>query len=159
MSQVVYDAVIQTPVGLLGIVTDGNAVTGIALGLPPCESRPPCNAVSARAVRRIQNYFRDPSAHPDVCTRLRGTPFQHRVWDALRDIAPGRTRTYGELARELGTSARAVGGACRANPCPVIVPCHRVVAAGGGLGGFSGHRNGVWLDIKRRLLVLEAARR
>jgi methylated-DNA-[protein]-cysteine S-methyltransferase len=159
VSQADCDAIIQTPIGFLGIITDGGAVTGVTLGLPPCAPIPPRNAVAGRAVHRLEAYFRDPSAHPDVSTRLRGTPFQQRVWEALRLIPPGRTRTYGELAQRLGTSARAVGGACRANPCPVIVPCHRVIAAGGGLGGFSGHRNGAWLDIKKQLLALEAARR
>jgi len=82
---------------------------------------------------------------------LQGTPFQRRVWKALREIPPGRTITYSELARQLGTGARAVGGACRANPCPIVVPCHRVVAVNG-LGGFSGDTSGRKLEIKRWLL-------
>jgi O-6-methylguanine DNA methyltransferase len=81
-----------------------------------------------------------------------GTPFQCRVWRALRGIAAGRTRSYGELAALVGTlrGARAVGAACGANPVPVLVPCHRVLAANGKLGGFSGG-----LDWKRRLLSAE----
>jgi methylated-DNA-[protein]-cysteine S-methyltransferase len=74
----------------------------------------------------------------------------------LRSIPPGRTRTYGELASKLGTSARAVGGACRANPCPVVVPCHRVVAANG-LGGFAGDTSGRKLEVKRWLLRHEGS--
>lgn len=71
---------------------------------------------------------------------LRGTPFQRQVWQALREIPAGETRTYGEVATEIGRprASRAVGAACGANPAPIVVPCHRVVAAGGGLGGFSG---------------------
>ena len=159
MSQAGYDAVINTPIGCIGIATDGAVVTEVALGLQPRAPVPPHNAVAARAVSLLHDYFSDASHHPDVPTAAHGTPFRRRVWAALRAIPPGKTRTYGELARDLGSSARAVGGACRANPCPIIVPCHRVVASNGGLGGFSGHRGGAWLDIKRRLLALEGALR
>jgi AraC family transcriptional regulator of adaptative response/methylated-DNA-[protein]-cysteine methyltransferase len=85
----------------------------------------------------------------------RGTEFQRRVWDALREIPPGATTTYAELARRVGRPAavRAVAGACAANPMAVLVPCHRVVRADGGL---SGYRWGV--ERKRRLLEREGAR-
>ncbi len=101
-------------------------------------------------------YFQDPSRRIDLRCTLSGTPFQRRVWRLIAAIPPGRTRTYGELAAVLGSSARAVGGACRANPCPLVVPCHRVVARHG-LGGFAGDRGGRLLDIKRWLLAHEAA--
>lgn len=82
----------------------------------------------------------------------RGTEFQQQVWEAMRKIGFGRTSTYGELAKAIGRpkAVRAVGGACGANPIPVLIPCHRVVAGGGKLGGFSGG-----LDWKRRLLGAE----
>ena len=82
---------------------------------------------------------RTPKAFPPL-DFSRGTAFQQRVWQALRAIPFGETRSYGELARAIGAakSARAVGAACGANPVPLIVPCHRVVAANGKLGGFSG---------------------
>jgi O-6-methylguanine DNA methyltransferase len=81
-----------------------------------------------------------------------GTKFRLRVWAELRRIPRGETRSYGEIAEELGKrrAARAVGGACGANPIPVLIPCHRVLAANGGLGGFSGG-----LEWKRRLLAIE----
>jgi O-6-methylguanine DNA methyltransferase len=81
-----------------------------------------------------------------------GTDFQRAVWRAMREISTGQTRTYGELARVIGRprAVRAVGGACGANPIPLLVPCHRVLAAGGKLGGFSGG-----LKWKRRLLACE----
>lgn len=157
MNQDCYDVVLGTPVGWVGIVTDGAAVTRVDLGLPPGAPFAPRNGAAARAARRLEDYFVDPARHPAVPTAARGTAFQQRVWAALRRIPPGQTRSYGDLARSLGTSARAVGGACRANPCPIFVPCHRVVQAGGGLGGFSGHRQGAWLEIKRTLLSLEGA--
>jgi len=81
-----------------------------------------------------------------------GTSFQQRVWNALRRIKAGKTRSYGEIAREIGNpkAVRAVGGACGANPIPVLVPCHRVLAANRRIGGFSGG-----LEWKRKLLGLE----
>jgi len=81
-----------------------------------------------------------------------GTPFQQRVWNALRKIKAGQTRSYGEIASEIGKpkAVRAVGGACGANPIPVFVPCHRVLAASQKIGGFSGG-----LDWKRKLLRRE----
>jgi O-6-methylguanine DNA methyltransferase len=83
-----------------------------------------------------------------------GTQFQQAVWKALSRIRPGQTRTYGEIARAIGRPAavRAVGQACGANPIPVLIPCHRVLAAGGRLGGFSGG-----LDWKEKLLRRERA--
>jgi O-6-methylguanine DNA methyltransferase len=83
-----------------------------------------------------------------------GTPFQRKVWAALRQIPAGQTESYGRLAAALGApkAARAVGSACGANPVPLLIPCHRVVPAGGGLGGFS-----VGLHWKRRLLAIEGA--
>lgn len=82
----------------------------------------------------------------------RGTKFRLRVWDELCRIPRGDTRSYGEISDELGKrkAARAVGGACGANPIPVLIPCHRVLAANGSLGGFSGG-----LEWKRRLLAIE----
>ena len=87
---------------------------------------------------------------------LRGTPFQKEVWDALRDIPPGETRTYAEVAAQVGrpTAYRAAAQACARNPAPIVVPCHRVVASNGGLGGFSG---GLWR--KKELLEREGVRR
>ena len=84
---------------------------------------------------------------------LAGTEFQKSVWSALRKLSPGKTKSYGEIATAIGRpkAVRAVGGACGANPVPVLVPCHRVLAANKKLGGFSGG-----LDWKRKLLAREA---
>jgi methylated-DNA-[protein]-cysteine S-methyltransferase len=149
-------AVIDSPIGRLAVHTDGGRIAAIELGdaaVPLCQ---PADAIAVRAVRQIQSYF----DHPDTAFQLplvpRGTPFQRRVWEVLSRIPAGRARTYGEIARELGTSARAVGAACRANPLPILVPCHRVVAADG-LGGYSGNRGGRWLESKRWLLAHEGA--
>ena len=77
------------------------------------------------------------------------------VWQAMRDIPPGGTRSYGDIARTVRSSPRAVGGACRRNPLPIIVPCHRIVATGGALGGWSGPGGA---EGKRFLLAQEGAR-
>lgn len=105
---------------------------------------------TTRALRRVLN-GKSPGTLPPL-DLSRGTAFQRRVWAALRQIPPGQTRTYGEIARQIGRprAARAVGDACGANPIPVLIPCHRVLAVGGRLGGFSGG-----LDWKRRLLTRE----
>jgi O-6-methylguanine DNA methyltransferase len=81
-----------------------------------------------------------------------GTAFQKSVWDAMRKISPGKTKSYGEIAQAIGKpkAVRAVGGACGANPIPVLIPCHRVLAANGKIGGFSSG-----LDWKRTLLASE----
>jgi methylated-DNA-[protein]-cysteine S-methyltransferase len=107
--------------------------------------------VLAEAKRQLDAYFDDPSAGFDLPLAPAGTPFQRRVWEAMRAIPPGRTQRYGEIATRLGSSARAVGGACGANPIPIIIPCHRVVGAAS-LGGYSG---GEGEDTKRHLLAFE----
>ena len=110
------------------------------------------------ATRFGREVLGDPRFVFDLPLRLAGTRHRLAVWEAMQSIAAGRTRTYGELAAELGSSARAVGGACGANPIPLVVPCHRVIAAHGGLGGFMGEkREGFELGIKRWLLEHEGA--
>ncbi|MCF7991219.1 MAG: methylated-DNA--[protein]-cysteine S-methyltransferase [Thiohalocapsa sp.] len=106
--------------------------------------------------RELNAYFRDPLHRPALAPAISGTPFQRRVWHAISAIPPGSTRTYGAIAAELGSAARAVGGACRANPCPLVVPCHRVVARRG-LGGFAGDAGARLVEIKRWLLAHERA--
>ena len=96
---------------------------------------------------------REPKKFPPL--DLAGTEFQKSVWNALRKISPGKTKSYGEIARAIGKpkAVRAVGGACGANPVPVLVPCHRVLAANRKLGGFSDG-----LDWKRKLLASEGVK-
>lgn len=115
----------------------------------------PKTAAARKVASTLTRYFQDPAFEPSLTLNLRGTPFQRRVWRALQRIPSGNTLTYGALARKLGTSARAIGGACRENPLPIVVPCHRVVAAAGA-GGFMGQSRGRALDIKSWLLCHEA---
>lgn len=112
---------------------------------------PESNIPSTAALHAYFDGAPDPFA--DLPLNPAGTPFQRRVWAAMQAIPRGRTRTYGELARDLRSSARAVGMACGANPIPIIIPCHRVTGSGC-LGGYSG---GEGPDTKRYLLGLEQA--
>ncbi|MDE3083648.1 MAG: methylated-DNA--[protein]-cysteine S-methyltransferase [Verrucomicrobiota bacterium] len=105
---------------------------------------------TAAARKQLIEYFFGWRNEFDLPLAPRGTPFQQRVWTALREIPPGETRSYGDLARRLGSSPRAIGRAVGANPVCIIVPCHRVIGANGSLTGFAFGQ-----EIKRRLLELE----
>ncbi len=150
-----YDAVIAVPFGLIGIRMRGKALAAVDLRPGITRSAPPATAAARKVASGLERYFQDPAFTPSFKLEISGTPFQRRVWRALGRIRPGTTITYGALARKLGTSARAIGGACRKNPVPIVVPCHRVVAAGGA-GGFMGHSRGRTMDIKSWLLDHEA---
>ena len=108
----------------------------------------------AEAARQLTEYFAGERREFALPLAPSGTPFRRRVWQAMQAIPYGQTRSYGDLARALDSAPRAVGGACGANPIPLVIPCHRVVGAGGALGGFSG---GAGCDTKRQLLALERA--
>lgn len=150
-----FDAVIKAPFGFVGIRISSGAVISIELKPGFARVKSPGSVAARAAVRALTQYFRDPQAPLEVPVALHGTPFQRRVWRALRRIPAGRWVSYGALAAQLGTSARAVGGACRANPVPIVIPCHRVVAANG-TGGFMGATGGRAVGIKTWLLAHEA---
>jgi len=154
-----FDACVRTPFATLGITTDERHVTGIRFLAPSVPALAPRRGSLAHlACVQLQAYLDDPQFEFDLPLVLAGTHHRLAVWEAMQRIPAGKTRTYGELARELGSSARAVGGACGANPIPVVVPCHRVIAAGGALGGFMGAAGeGFERDIKRWLLGHEGA--
>ncbi|MCG6898252.1 MAG: methylated-DNA--[protein]-cysteine S-methyltransferase [Thiocapsa sp.] len=141
---------IDTPFGPIGIRWLGETLTGVDLDPPVERAEGGYATVPPSIQRQFSAYFEDRSGF-DLAVALAGTAFQERVWDELRRIPPGKTRTYGEIAGLLRSSPRAVGQACRANPCPIVVPCHRVVASRG-LGGFSGDSSGRKLAVKRWLL-------
>lgn len=108
-------------------------------------------APSAPVITQLQNYFSNASFQFDLPLHLEGTLFQKKIWQALREIPCGTTVTYKQLAERFQTSPRAIGNACRTNPIPVIIPCHRVVSQNG-LGGFAGDTSGKLLEIKKWLL-------
>ena len=145
-----------TPLGPLAIRANARGITGVELFVEAGDSTAVPNELIAAAQQQLGAYFEDPLRGFSLPLELGGTPFQREVWELLAKIPPGQTLTYGDAARQLGTSPRAVGGACRANPCPVLVPCHRIVAVRG-LGGYSGARGGRWLEAKSWLLRHEGA--
>lgn len=150
-----FDAVLKAPFGALGVRTEGDAVAEIRFLPPGTPAFKPQTALAARACQQLASYLADPQAGFDLPLKAAGTAFQRRVWQAIAAIPPGRTLTYGEIARRLKSAPRAVGQACGRNPYPVAVPCHRVVASDGGLGGFANANGGYLLDTKRWLLEHE----
>jgi len=146
---------VDTPIGRLILHLRGGRLTAIDLPGDGEQSAPDLER-NHPARRALEDYFTSAAPLAGVTIELYGTDYQRRVWQALQAIPLGQTRTYGELARDLKTSARAVGNACRQNPLPLFVPCHRVVAADGS-GGFMGARDGRPLQIKHWLLAHERA--
>ena len=153
-----YTARLRASFAVLGIRTSAGALVGIEY-LPPSE-RPqaPTDALAARVCRQLERYFADPEFRFTLPLAPGGTVFRQRVWDALSQIPVGESRTYGELARQMHTAPRAIGGACGANPIALVIPCHRVVGTHGSLGGFMGVTDGDPIAIKRWLLAHEGYR-
>ena len=153
-----YLHVISTEIGPLTLVADGEALVGLHFGdggthLSERTERGDIPLLR-KAARQLEEYLRGERRDFDVPLRMEGTDFQRLVWNALRTIPYGETRTYAEVAAQIGRprAVRAVGGANHRNPLPLFVPCHRVVGSDGTLVGFGGG-----LEIKRRLLEIEAA--
>lgn len=153
-----YSAKMRTPFAVLGIRTAAATVTGIDY-LPLRERvQAPTTVLAARACRELERYLDDPEFCFTLPIAANGTAFRQRVWQALAQIPCGESRTYGELARQLRSAPRAIGGACGANPIALVIPCHRVVGTHGSLGGFMGVTEGDPISIKRWLLVHEGYR-
>lgn len=157
MSTADYQAIVAAPGFALGVRCDDDEIVEIAF-LPPQPEVAPANALAAEAARQLHAWLADPGFVFGLPLRPSGTAFQRRVWQQIAAIPEGQVRTYGDLARALNNAPRAVGQACGANPFPLVVPCHRVVAADGGLGGFARHGGGFLLDVKRWLLAHEGRR-
>lgn len=157
-SDPLWQAVVSAPGFALGIACDDDWLHRIEF-LAPQPARPPDRPLAAEAARQLAAWLDDPACAFALPLLPQGTPFQRRVWQQIAAIPLGETRSYGQLARNLENAPRAVGQACGANPFPLIVPCHRVLAAKGGLGGFNRQGGGFLLDIKRWLLRHEGALR
>jgi methylated-DNA-[protein]-cysteine S-methyltransferase len=147
-------SVIETPLGRLALITHDDKLAAVDWtdedpGLAPTDDD---DHLLTRAATQIAAYFAGDLHRFDLPLAPAGTPFRQKVWSAMLEVPYGRTTTYGDVAREIGGGPRAVGGACGANPLPIIIPCHRVLASSG-LGGYSG-RGG--LDVKQFLLRHEA---
>lgn len=155
-----FDAILPAPFGALGVRMAGGHLAELRFLPPPRQFSAP-RGVSVEATEvvatEVAAYFRDPGYRFSLPLNLSGTPFRLRVWAALRAIPPGQTLTYGALARQLGSSARAVGQALGDNPIPIVIPCHRVLGAHG-LGGFMHGTDPFPLAVKRWLLAHEGVR-
>jgi methylated-DNA-[protein]-cysteine S-methyltransferase len=145
-----------TPFAVLGIRTAGEQLTGIEYLPKGAATLAPINRFAERVCGQIDRYLDDPYYPFDLPFDFRGTDFQCRVWRAIHAIPPGRTLSYTDIARRLRTAPRPVGGACGANRLPIVIPCHRVLAADG-IGGFMHSRGGYPIEVKRWLLRHERA--
>lgn len=146
-----YDAILPAPFGAIGVRLAGSALAGLDFLPPEAPLRPCGSAVIQRLAHQLEAYYADPRHAWKLTLAPAGTPFRQRVWQCLSSIPCGQTRTYGEVARELASSPRAVGQAVGDNPIPIIIPCHRVLAAHS-LGGFMHGSEGFPLTVKRWLL-------
>lgn len=151
-----YDAVFDAGSFCIGVRCSDDEVTLIDYLPAGTSAVAPNKPLAKEAVRQLRAYLKDPSFEFGLPLAPAGSPFQRKVWQQIADIPSGHTTTYGEIAKAIKSAPRAVGGACGANPYPIVVPCHRVVATGGGIGGFANSRGGFLLDIKRWLLEHEA---
>ena len=146
---------LETPVGMLVFEAINNAVCSIHLATELDAAVPfsaPEGSALAIAARQMGEYFEGKRTTFSFPMQAKGTPFQHQVWKALNTIPYGETRTYGDIALQVGNpkGARAVGGACNKNPLWIAVPCHRVLGAGGSLTGYA-----YGTGMKQALLTLE----
>lgn len=140
---------LHTPIIDLTLSELDGAIISVDWGWSPFQEKSP---LLLEAKRQLDAYFDGELTDFDLPLNPMGTKHQEKVWAAMRKIPYGQTRTYGELAAEIGSAAQAVGTACGRNPLPVLIPCHRVLASGKKLGGYSGDGG---LYTKRALLVLE----
>jgi methylated-DNA-[protein]-cysteine S-methyltransferase len=151
----------ESPIGPLLIAGDSEAVRFIGFPKNGKPQRPDAGWTESmsgplgEAVRQLREYFAGRRTEFDLPLALEGTDFQRKVWRKLQEIPYGETISYGELAKRVGNpkASRAVGSANGKNRIPIVIPCHRVIAGDGGLGGFGGG-----LTVKEKLLALEGVR-
>jgi len=140
---------VPSPVGDLTLFEEDGQLISLDWGAVEGGEETP---LLLEAARQIDAYFDGELKDFDLPLSPHGTTFQKKVWAVMEKIPYGQVRRYGDVAAELSSGPRAVGGACGKNPIPIIIPCHRIIATDGGLGGYSG-QDGV--DTKRFLLSLE----
>lgn len=153
MADTLHFTIIDTPIGKLRLVSNGDALLRVEFqGQHSSDGVPGEDPVLDQARRQLEEYFAGRRRHFDLPLGAGGTAFQQAVWSSLQSIPYGELRSYRDIAETLGKpkAVRAVGAANGRNPLPIVVPCHRVVGSNGKLTGFAGG-----LDCKRRLLALE----
>jgi len=154
----IFSAIVGAPFGAMGIRSEGGRLRELVYLPSHYAEKAPQDALSEQAAEQLARYFEDAGFRFELPLCEAGSEFQRRTWDMIRAIPRGSVRTYGQLAKLLESHPRAVGQACGANWFPLVIPCHRVTAAGG-LGGFasSDDENGFQLGVKRWLLRHEGA--
>ncbi|WAW10960.1 methylated-DNA--[protein]-cysteine S-methyltransferase [Oxalobacter vibrioformis] len=148
-----FSAIVSAPFGAVGFVSDGEKVSRLSFLPGYIGEKTAMDKFAGEVSRQLAAYLADSAFTLDFPVARTGTDFQWRVWQEMRNIPVGQTRTYGEVAKRIQSAARAVGGACAINPLILYYPCHRIVAANG-IGGFSGETasDSAFLNIKRWLL-------
>lgn len=154
MNTISQSCVIATSLGKMEICVVEGLLVRLSFVSDELELRQVDSPVMREVIRQVQDYCAGKRREFDLPLKLTGSALQHEIWQRLRAIPFGASKTYGEIAEEVGTSPRVVGNACRRNPVALVVPCHRVVAKHK-LGGFFGETSGPWLDLKERLLTHE----
>jgi methylated-DNA-[protein]-cysteine S-methyltransferase len=145
---------LHTPLGELTVFEEDGSIVALDWGRAYGAGDSPPTALLREAAEQLHDYFDGKRTTFHLPLNPQGTEFRRKVWDALCRIPPGETRSYIDIAREIGCrSPRAIGQANGSNPIPILIPCHRVVAADGSIGGYSG---GEGVATKRHLLALEA---
>jgi methylated-DNA-[protein]-cysteine S-methyltransferase len=154
----IFSAIVNAPFGAIGIRTEQERLRELVYLPPHYEEKAPLDATAEQAAVQVTRYFADPDFTFTLPLMDTGSAFQRRVWNLISNVPRGSVRTYGQIAKLLESHPRAVGQACGANWFPLVIPCHRVTAAGG-LGGFAStnDENGFHLSVKRWLLRHEGA--
>lgn len=142
---------ITTPAGNLAIYLMANNITKTEWELGKASM----NSIENELCRQIQNYISHPSSCLKVNLQRQGSLYRNKVWSEICKIPVGEVKSYSEIAKTIRSGARAVANACRENPFPAIIPCHRVVSVSG-LGGYMGETSGECLEIKRKLVAIES---
>ncbi|MDV7339877.1 methylated-DNA--[protein]-cysteine S-methyltransferase [Terasakiella sp. A23] len=142
---------IMSPVGTLSLFEDDGKIVVVEWGQAPKGIETP---LLKEAKAQLSAYFSGKLQDFDLPLDPQGTEHQKKVWQVMAKIPFGKTITYGDIAKEINSAPRAIGGACGKNPIPIIIPCHRVVGSNGKLTGFSG---GEGIETKIQLLRMEEA--
>ncbi|SEN48636.1 methylated-DNA--[protein]-cysteine S-methyltransferase [Nitrosomonas marina] len=151
-----YQAKILAPFAVLGICTEEDWLTEIDYLPLNSPLKAPITPLAKEVCAQLAAYLADPRYTFDLSLHVSGTVHQQRVWEKIQQVPSGQTCSYAAIAATIHSAPRAVGQACGANKIPIVIPCHRVVAKNGGLGGFMNAREGEPLEIKRWLLQHES---